>query len=54
MKLFTQEGKIIVKKMTKENDEDTSLEMLKLEQWLNDSVATEANKKFGIMLRVHL
>ena len=57
MKLFTHEGAIIVKKMVNEEEEtekDTYRKMLKLEQWLNDSVAIEVHKKFGLMLRVHL
>lgn len=56
MKLFEHKGKIIVKKMAKEDQTecDVAREMLELEQWLNDYVAIEAHKKFGFMVRVHL
>jgi hypothetical protein len=54
--LKIHEGKIILKKVMVGNDDENEVTktMLKLENWLNDKIATKAHVKFGIMLRVHL
>ena len=56
MKIIKREGKVIVKKIVGEekSERDCISDLLNLEVWLNDKVAIEANKKFGVMLRVHI
>lgn len=50
------EGKIIVKTNLKNNKEDETItieQLLKAEQYLNNEVAIDIHKKFGIGIRVH-
>ncbi len=43
-------GKVLISDPDKIEPE----KLLEFEQWVNDQVATEAFKKFGVGLRIHL